>query len=98
MGTDCVREPNCWKPPGTLLKSWTWTLSVYRLLLTLTTMRRVWPELAAFGVENLVIATSCVRTCTVWEATAVRPSRVVAVRSEERRVGKGGGFRWWPYI
>src|ERR1051326_5826621 len=82
MGTDCVSEPNCWKPPGTLRYSWTSTVSAYRLLLRLTTMRRVWPELAAFGVANRVIATSCVRTCTAWAAGAGLP---VAKRPRLRR-------------
>src|SRR5437867_11517007 len=28
MGTNCVKEPNCWKPPGMLRNSWTYGLGV----------------------------------------------------------------------
>src|SRR5437870_5369653 len=31
MGTNCVKEPNCWKPPGTLRNSWTSTVAAYGL-------------------------------------------------------------------
>src|SRR6266496_6516746 len=46
-----------------------------------TVMSRVCPEAAAFGTENLVIATSCVLTCTILEVESLRPSTVMTVIS-----------------
>src|SRR5262245_827989 len=55
---------------------------------------RAWPSLARLGALML----ACGNGGVVWaEQTIASGLTAVLVRSEERRVGKGGGWRGWTY-
>src|SRR5256885_11476003 len=50
----------------------------------------------SFGLERSCETLRCIRR-TQFELAAVPGILKRYFRSEERRVGKGGRFRWWPY-